>query len=809
MFPVRILSTGFRSSALFVFVLLTFHIFAEAQPQGRLYGKVLDQLGNIIPQADIVLLQGDQEIVHESSNAQGLFELKIPTTGRCSLRVSATGFAPQTISSVLMEPGSTLDLTVSLHIGPLVQEIVVSATGTAMPESQVGASVSVMDNQEISSLNKIDALDNLRLIGGVQIVQTGQRGGTTSLFIRGGESNYNKILVDGVPVNAVGGAFDFAQLSGAGIGSMEVLRGSNSVLYGSDAMSGVVNFISKTGSTEFPELQYSVDGGNWGTLRQDVSLGGLIHNFDYFSEFSRFDTQGSVPNSYFHNASINANLGWQLNSTTRVRATVRHANTGLGAPNAYGFYGIADNSWQANHNTYVGATAQQQTTEKWHNIFQFAFSQYTSLFVNPSPTGEAFDPLGFGPNYLGKVVTIHGANGYSAAGPAILDYGGAYPQQYPNYEARRSTYAQSDYQFRSNLSGVFGFRYEHENGSGFTRNNYSAVMEGHGNIGRRLFATFGVGLEHNSFFGFAASPRVSAAYYLRRPSNAGFFGETKFKLNYGNGIKEASTLQQASSLINLLIPSQISKYNVSPLKPERSRTFDFGVEQGFLKTRSLLGITFFHNQFHEMISYLDPISLISIGVPAELAYSTPYGGAFANATSEHAFGCEVSLKTDLGHGFLVQGEYAYLDAHVEKSFAEPVFNPEFPTIPIGAFAPLKGERPFYRAPHSGSLRLFFTRNRLNAALSSYFIGRNDASTFLYDGYFGSSLLLPNRNLSPGYQKIDLSASYTLKPYLTLYTSIENLLSQHYQSTFGYPALPFGIRSGLKITIGGSRDRSIR
>jgi len=78
-------------------------------------------------------------------------------------------------------------------------------------------------------------LEDLRFVPGAQIVQNSQRGGTASLFIRGGESNFNKVMVDGIPVNQIGGAFDFAQLSNNGVSSVEVLRGANSVLYGSDA----------------------------------------------------------------------------------------------------------------------------------------------------------------------------------------------------------------------------------------------------------------------------------------------------------------------------------------------------------------------------------------------------------------------------------------------------------------------------------------------------------------------------------------------------------------------------------------------
>jgi len=798
-YRVRLVSC--RTIALTTIALALFAGSSLAQSTPNLRGKVVDQRGSRVPDAKIVLLEDDKEIVAGKSDRQGSFSLEAPKEGRYSLRVEATGFAAQIVPVDVGKNRKTEDLTVTLVIGPLAQQIVVSATGFAISEAQVGASVSVIDSDQIDALNKLDVLENLRLVAGAQVVQTSQRGGTTSLFIRGGESDFNKILVDGIPVNYIGGNFDFAQLSNTGVDTLEVLRGSNSVLYGSDALSGVVNITSARGTTAIPELKYSADGGNFGTLHQDIMLSGLVHGLDYLTDFSDFQTQGSYQNDYFHNETVATNVGWQLNPTTGIRATFRHVGSNVGSPNGILFYGISDAAWQTNRNTYAGVSAQQQTTEKWHNLVQLNFAQNNELYVDPFQVGEP----SFG-NTLGNVVTIRGANGYSVTGQAILDYAGTYPLEYPDNEARRSLYAQSDYQFFKDWTGIFGFRYEHEDGEGFTRDNYSTMLQTHGSIAHRLFATAGVGLEHNSFFGFAATPRVSLAYYLRKTTNAGIFGETKLKFNFGKGIKEASTLEQAGALVTILTPAQIQQYDVGPIGPERSRTFDFGIEQRLLNGRSLLGITFFDNNFYNLIAFLNPGELISIGVPPDVADNLPSDefGAYVNATSEWTKGFEVEYKHDLGHGFLFQGEYTYLDGFVTKAFGDPSYNPLFPTIAIGAFAPLQGGRPFHRAPHSGSLALFYNHKKVTAALNGYLVGRRDDSTFLSDANFGNTLLLPNRNLAPGYQKFDLSVGYALTHYAKVYTSIENLFSQHYQPVFGFPAAPFEIRSGVTLTIGGER-----
>jgi vitamin B12 transporter len=124
-------------------------------------------------------------------------------------------------------------------------------------------------------------------------------------------------------------------------------------------------------------------------------------------------------------------------------------------------------------------------------------------------------------------------------------------------------------------------------------------------------------------------------------------------------------------------------------------------------------------------------------------------------------------------------------------------------VPIGAFSPLVGNRPFRRPTHSGNLLLTYAKGPAQLSLAGYFAGQADDSTFLSDGFFGNSLLLPNEDLNPGYQKLDLSGSYRLvRSRVKLYLSAENLLDQHYTPAFGFRALPRTVRVGLTGTIGG-------
>ncbi len=783
-------------------VAILFSMISFSFAQGRIQGTVSDALGTRIAGAKVTLQHDGVEAGATETDQNGVFSFQNVAPGRYRVNVFASGFEAYTGSEIQLGSSAPANVEAILQVGALKQEIVVTATGTVTPIAQVGASVSVINQEQIQAENKLDALENIRQVAGTQIVQTSQRGGATSLYIRGGESSFNKVLIDGVPANAIGGEFDFAQLSNTGVQNIEVMKGANSVLYGADALAGVVSVTTQRGVTPLPELQYSVDGGNFRTLHQAVSLAGAFRKFDYFSAFSRFDTQGSYQNNFFHNAAYAGNFGYDPNPSTDIRVTLRRAWTGLGSPNAIYLYGISDDSSQKNQNTYLSATVQNQTTSRWHNLLRFGFAQANSTYENPSPSGRP-DSFGFG-DFLGQNVTIKGANGYQVTGQAILDYAGVYPQIFPDYEARRSLYGQSDYQFYRDWTATLAFRYEHENGSGFTRDNYGYTAETHGSVGRRLFLAAGLGFENNAVFGFAATPRFSAAYYLNRPSATGFFGETKLRFNFGEGIKEPSTFEQGSELFALLTPAQRAQYHVSPVGPERSRAFDFGIDQGLWNGRARLELAYFHNRFYDLITFLNQTALVSIGVDpnAAAAAAAAAFGAYVNATSTKAQGFEAQVAAELGHGLRIQGNYTYLDAVVTKAFGNPVFNPAFPNIPIGAFAPLQGARPFRRAPHTGSLGLLYSRGKFVGTLTGYMVGRRDDSTFLSDALFGNTLLLPNRDLAPAYQKFDLSGRYALRRYVSLFTSIENLFSEHYQAVFGFPAAPLTIRGGVTFTVGG-------
>ena len=792
-------------------------------------GIVVDPTGAVVRGATVDVIAQDKKLSTVSTDQQGRYSVSVPSAGSYEIRVSAPGFKTAIADNLAVRDSEGSIRSFTLRLDVLSEEVTVTATGAPTLESHLGAAVSVLGTNQLAGTDEIQ--EPLRWIPGVQMTQTGQIGGTTALYIRGGNSDANKVLIDGIPINDIGGAVEFADLSSSALARVEVLRGPNSSVYGPDAMAGVVSLTTRSGSTPLPEVTYIGDGGNFSSFHNEASVGGKWKAADYFANFSRFDTSNSIPNNRFHIGTATGNFGWSLAPNTSLRATVRHDQLAGGQPNAILLYGIPDDTRQANEDSYFGATFDTQTTAVWHNLVRYGGLRMRSEYTDFAPTGipQYQDSVNFAsctpqtdPNcvvadYLGAPVTVHGANGYTVSGQAIFQY----PQQYPNTYAtstnRDSVYAQSDYRIRRHLLVLGGFQYDDERGysgapaNSIERRNSSYTLLFQGDIKGRLFYTLGTGVEDNQLFGVVPTPRASLAYLLKQPSPSGVLGGTRLRASFGRGIKEPSIFEQTDSLYDQLaaLPNGnqiIAQYHVGQIGPEWSRTYDGGVEQELARGRAKISITYFHNEFTNGIEYIPSQGLIDLGVPTSVAAAASYG-ATVNSQAFRAQGVETEAQVKVSRGLFVRGGYTYLDAVVQRSFSSdaigPTYNPSFPTVPIGAYSPLIGERPFRRAPHSGYFGVSYAHAQFSSLLTGTLVGRRDDSDFLaYDANYMPTMLLPNRNLDGAYQRLDMSASYQVSPRIQVTSRLENLLSERYSEAFGYPALPFTFRFGVQLTLGG-------
>lgn len=810
---------------------------ASATSEGFVTGTVTDPLGAAVYNArvNILTVSGVLLATHATTDSRGQYTVPIYKAGRYRVRVVATGFNVTEGPEVYVAMGKTAYVDVALQFGQLEQKVTVTANGIPTPQTQTGTSTTVIDMALYP--HTLDLQDTLRLVSGLQLTSSGGRGAVTSLFTLGGNSNATDVLLDGVPINDIGGGTNFAYLPSNGISQQEIYRGPDSALYGADASAGVVALTTARGTTSRPLLQYAIDGGNFGTYHQEASLGGVHNAFDYFGDFARIDTSNSFPNSAYHNASSVANLGYSLGPRTQIRATVHRIAASTGEPNAIFFYGIPDVQYLKNHDLFGSATVQHRQTDKLEVLAQYGLVRLRTLNTDPGPVGlltdvpnntNCYDNLGNpgAPEYLGAPVTIRGANGTSASGQALYSCANMlYPGTDATLTNRDFFYGQATYKTNAKFAVLAGFRYESERGyaaydyakQSANRGNFDTIVQTSGNLGNRLFYSAGADLPKYSVFGFAPTPHASAAYYLARPAAQGTLTGTKVRFNYSQGILEPTIAEQRGSIYDVLasLPNGqqlIAQNHIAPVGAQQTRTYEAGIDQQMVGTRMLVHAGYYHSQFDNQIEFVNAPALLQLGVPpaVEQVIANTSFGAYINSLTYRAQGVETSAEYRVTDHFFVRGGYTLLNAIVQKSFSsdnlQPAFNPKYPNVPIGAYSPLVGQRPFRRAPHSGYYAAIYARRRWYAQMTGTFLGRRDDSTFLTDADGGTTLLLPNRNLDPAYQEVGLTTNVRISRHVSAYAVMRNLLSQHAQQVLGFPTLPFNFRSGLQFRWGGDTVR---
>ncbi|HEY0757999.1 MAG TPA: TonB-dependent receptor [Acidisarcina sp.] len=825
----RIYSLGF---------LLTSSLLFSCPLQAVLvHGVVTDPLGAPIPNATVALVQNGSAVSSARTGLDGSYQISSGAAGRYFVLVSGQSFRQLATDSFYGLPLGSVERDVVLEPEWVRQQIVVTATGTPLPQAQVSGSVTLLTSEQFQS--RAMMVDALRQIAGVHVVQQGQRGSLSSIFVRGGNSAANKILLDGVPIEDLGGVFDLGNISTTGISSVEAYRGPDSVLYGSDAAAGVFSFTTPHGTTPFPSLFYDGDVGNFNTYRNEAELGGTHRSLDYYGAFSRLNTSNALPLDEMHNVTASLNLGWAFSPSTQVRMTARNTDASTGVPGAYDFYGISNNSRQSDQDVYLSGTIDNETTERWRNTVRYGLARKREQEYQPFPEGQLIDENGDGGNYYGNPVTIKGANGYSVQGQALLNGGPGFFASYPNSSDSASNrdqlQFQSYYRFTPHLSGLIGFHYEDERGAAhfpayqesypLERSNYDYTAQVQGDFKNRLFYSLGGGVEKNQLFGTETTPRFGLNYYAVRPGK-GLFRGTQVKFNFAKGVQEPGLFDQFDSLYGLLTQfkegSVATQNNVHPIGAERSRSYDGGVEQSLFSERLVLRATYFHNEFGDQIEFVNATVLPQLGVSPAVAavIENLFGGADIGSLAFRAQGAETEAEFGIGHNIFLRGGYTYLDAVVQHSFASSAVNPTFNTgpddgappsfsqIPIGASSPLRGARPFRRPPHTGFVTASYNGKKWAGALTSSFASRSDDSTFLggSDLTYGNSLLLPNRNLDFAYAKLDANVSYQVQPWVNLYTQLDNLLNNQHIGPIGYPALPFNFRAGMRFTLGHTKTQ---
>src|SRR5947209_11309104 len=317
---------------------LYFLLLSIAASASELNVIVIDPSSAAVSGAHVSLIRGsDSKVLRTAvTSAEGTAQIALPDSGSFRVRVLAPGFAAETL-----DVSGQHEVTINLRLAPAAETVVVTATRTPVTGEAAGADVNTLTSEQLTTMNPAVAADAVRFLPGAVVNAAGQRGSLTSLFVRGGESRYNKVIVDGVTVNEPGGTFDFGTLPLDEAGRVEFVRGAQSTLYGSDAMTSVVQVWTRAGSTPVPELRFGADGGNFSTASGYASLAGAHGRFDYNLFGDQFNTSGQGPNDDYSNSLQGGNIGVALSDRMAFRLRARHSNSRTGVQNEWNFNGNA------------------------------------------------------------------------------------------------------------------------------------------------------------------------------------------------------------------------------------------------------------------------------------------------------------------------------------------------------------------------------------------------------------------------------------------------------------------------------------
>src|SRR5215510_3203745 len=476
--------------SLVTIVTISLTVLAASAARGRVEGNVTDPSGAKVVGALVVLRDATGVIANQTlTDSEGKFSIADVAEGRYAVTVDAPGFSQTERIIVDVRASATQAVAMRLNVAAISDHIVVSATRTETSIGELGGSVSVITNEDLVRANQTLVSEPLRLVPGLAVVQTGGRGGLTSIFTRGGESDYNKVLIDDIPVNEAGGSFDFAFLTPENLERIEVVRGPQSALFGSDAMTGVIQLVTRRGSTSAPELEFSGEGGSFDFHRETARLSGLTRWFDYSTSFGFQTTDGRFRNSDYINRSASANLGFRLAPSAELRVTSRWNNSTLGVPGPTAALFADPDQRQKHHDLSLGAALNLRTTSRWHQTARFIYSELNT---------HSFDPVAQDLTKPGTPPLPPGA------------FGADFAFDFRDYQKRAGLHYQSITAVGSSNVISAGVDFEHESAV-FTsadafshsrvspdRNNLGVYIQDQAAWRERLFLTAGVRVERNT-----------------------------------------------------------------------------------------------------------------------------------------------------------------------------------------------------------------------------------------------------------------------------------------------------------------------
>jgi len=460
--------------------------------------------------------------------------------------------------------------------GEEAEQIVVTATRLETPKREVASSITVITAEEMARKQQTSVIEVLRQVPSLSVAQAGGPGQVATVFIRGANSDHTKVIIDGVWVNdpiSPSGGFDFGQLSTDDIERIEIIRGPQSVLYGSDAIGGVVNIITKRGKGD-PHGYVKFEGGSFKTFRENVCVSGAIKQFDYFMDVGRMDTggistagkqYGNHENDPFGVTNFAGKFGWRPCEAFESTIVFKTFNAAAQIDNHGGTGGDDPNRIVRNREVLFRNENRLLLADgKWEQ--KFGFSYVTNLRSdndNPNPGNAQF----LRSNFTGSRTKFDWQHNLFLDKTNTLTLGAETEEQ------------SGSSVFREIAPFAFTSLFPRE-----TQRNTGYYIQDKINVNDAFFATVGARLDDNDMFGDKATWRIAPAYYIKET-------DTKIKGALGTGFKAPTLYQLFSSFGN------------PALQPETSLGWEAGVEQRFFDKTLTAEAVYFSNRFQNLIDY--------------------------------------------------------------------------------------------------------------------------------------------------------------------------------------------------------------
>ena len=447
-----------------------------------------------------------------------------------------------------------------IYPGP---EIVVTAARLEWPVEKTAGFITVITRDDIRARRAETVADALRTVPSLAVARSGSVGKATSLFVRGASSNHVLVMLDGVPLNdPTTGAFDFSDLSTAGIERIEIVRGPHGVLYGSSAIGGVVNIITLA-SRSGPRRSLTAAAGSLGSAEGAAAVSGSGASHSYSCALSGMRTDGRGDNDFHRRGAFSGAVSKTIADVSDVSLSLRWngASTGLAGPS----FDFDPNARQDGGSLVCAATFRRIVSGAWSHEIRASYLSSGITWDDPVDPAETDAYAGDAFSRIDSKAAIAAWQNNLRFGEELWITSGA------DWKEERTT--NSGY----SPFGTTSFDDRIRNASAFA----NCIADGAG----LPTVSAGVRLDDHSEFGSVATWRCSASYAIALTG-------TTIKASAGTGFR-------APSLNELYYPG----YGNSALAPERSRGWDCGARQEWLEGRASVEASYFNNAYRDMISF--------------------------------------------------------------------------------------------------------------------------------------------------------------------------------------------------------------